>query len=1432
MAAAWKTVRVFISSTFRDMHAERDWLVKRVFPALRERLQQYRIHLVDIDLRWGITEEEAQHDRVLDLCLHEIDECRPFFVGILGERYGWVPGSFSEEAASKYGWVQYQTGKSVTELEIVYGVLRDPKMHGHGIFFFRDPTFIADLPDAKRDDFRAEDEESTRKLAALKQAIRDAGLPCPPLENYPCRYAGLRINCRLVSNELTGHPDWEALRKVAEDGIVDPEEYGRLSEYQRELAHRFGVVHLTALEEFGRQVSEQLWRAIQDEHHLPETPPVVSLAETDPLAEEADYHEQFMESRLRVYVGRQEIHDQLTAFADGEATCPCLVTGPSGCGKSAVLARFARSYAENYADVLVIPHFVGASPGSTDLRQMLRRFCLILQQRFGPVDEVPQDVPGLVSHFRQVLDSVPENARVVLLIDALNQLDEAGNAHSLYWLPWKLPPQVKLLLSCIDESIWYTPGAEPSGTRSVPDTMDEAVLKALTPRPLERLEVHPLTGEERLEIVSRVPSMSAKKLDPKQIGLLLGNPATQTPLFLLVAMEELRGFGLYEHVNSRIAAFPREGGDPVGTLFGQVIERLQGEFDPEVVCAVLALIACSRIGISQREMLEMIEGIGVEESTTDLFPVLRQIRPYLQYRGELLDYFHRGLYRAVENIHLSDRSRRQAWHNHLAVYFRKKADPGSDAPWQSGHSRGLSELPYQLSSAGEDDQLHEILRSVPYLHERCRLTGVYELIEDFFAFAPQQSGTPRQCAAYETLLRRHAHRLSRFPDLLFSLVYHEGFPIARDQALDLLRHRQWKRPWLRFEKMSVSRAGQPSEETGLEVEIVSKVDFEYAGLSCVARDVSVAYVMVGLGRLAVVDLHRGRRLFVEIPVRKRRILRMVCSPDGHFLAIAYDDGRGEILTAAIDLRTQRLTHSHQADFLYLLPRHEAPVLACIENRVWYQNSSGQIAWLSLGAEESQCGVLQTPVVEPGCELSGLAALGNRLVMTLRKGGEGIVIVSQPDEGTWIHSHGHRDVTALCPFGVDHIALACSNAKTAIYRISRAVEETASFSTGETTLAMAASGGVLVGVTEMGSVWSSEVLASPPSPRLAPTSRAFLQPVSLQAGPDGSFILSGATGVTTFRLGTSAVTSAYQLYDVFPMPAVDDVLLIRQQEGTAWLVRLGHPDPVPLTGEQDVLWSVAYDRKSRRFLACTFGGRALMVDVEQMKRDEAFSLPAQCRCTADLHGGFWLFAPPSELCYLDFSGRYVKRAELPLEIAGPVQVHCWNEEHPILSVKAACRVESKTGTDVLHTLCFYRIIRRMWGCPALEKIAVWSIPSEYGEPESWCYLPALEQFLVKLGSHFHLASARDLGTGREQVFFVPEMLESCYRATAGPNASSVFFLGTAGNLYLLDAAARKVKTAYSGTASVTQMSACADHGLLYVVVNRIQLGSCRFEKGGE
>ncbi len=87
---AGQTIRVFVSSTFRDMHAERDALNRAVFPELRRRCQTRAAEFVGLDLRWGVTEDEIQRDGTLAICLHEIAKCRPFFVCLLGDRFGSV----------------------------------------------------------------------------------------------------------------------------------------------------------------------------------------------------------------------------------------------------------------------------------------------------------------------------------------------------------------------------------------------------------------------------------------------------------------------------------------------------------------------------------------------------------------------------------------------------------------------------------------------------------------------------------------------------------------------------------------------------------------------------------------------------------------------------------------------------------------------------------------------------------------------------------------------------------------------------------------------------------------------------------------------------------------------------------------------------------------------------------------------------------------------------------------------------------------------------------------------------------------------------------------------------------------------------------------------------------------------------------------------
>ena len=102
--ARGKNFRVFVSSTFSDLKAERDALQKEVFPRLRDLCTQHGARFQAIDLRWGVGAEAALDQQTMNICLGEIDRCqkvtpRPNFIVLLGHRYGWCPLPPQIEAA-------------------------------------------------------------------------------------------------------------------------------------------------------------------------------------------------------------------------------------------------------------------------------------------------------------------------------------------------------------------------------------------------------------------------------------------------------------------------------------------------------------------------------------------------------------------------------------------------------------------------------------------------------------------------------------------------------------------------------------------------------------------------------------------------------------------------------------------------------------------------------------------------------------------------------------------------------------------------------------------------------------------------------------------------------------------------------------------------------------------------------------------------------------------------------------------------------------------------------------------------------------------------------------------------------------------------------------------------------------------------------------
>lgn len=136
-----RQIRIFISSTFQDMQGERDYMMKRTFPKLKQYAEQRDVMLTELDLRWGITEEESKSGKVVDICLREIENSIPFFIGIIGDRYGWIPepGDLNRDVVERFPSVNNYLDRhlSVTEMEMQFGVLERPE-DMHAFFFIKE----------------------------------------------------------------------------------------------------------------------------------------------------------------------------------------------------------------------------------------------------------------------------------------------------------------------------------------------------------------------------------------------------------------------------------------------------------------------------------------------------------------------------------------------------------------------------------------------------------------------------------------------------------------------------------------------------------------------------------------------------------------------------------------------------------------------------------------------------------------------------------------------------------------------------------------------------------------------------------------------------------------------------------------------------------------------------------------------------------------------------------------------------------------------------------------------------------------------------------------------------------------------------------------------------------------------------------------------
>jgi hypothetical protein len=383
-----------------------------VLPALEERLRERKCRLEPIDLRIGVEtraaeSEQKREERILKVCLDEIDRNRPFLLVLLGDRYGWVPDA--ERLQTEVGQAGFETetaGRSVTSLEIEYGLmLKSPEQRRRSILLLRKP-----LPYA----------EMGVKAAVYSEAwgeSADAAKRVQKLDEF---------KLRLTSDPLLApHLHWYSLGWDPEAGCP------------------------TGLEEWGKTVLAAFWEQLDEE-----TAAFARVPDPTWQQQERFVLEEFTERLYRSFAGREALVDEAVEFvlsptADSAAQAWCM-TGESGAGKSAFFSRIYELLLQQKG-LILLAEAGGISPRAGRLHWTLRRWTGELAAAIGVEADLPDNLLGheLEARFAEMLGYAASKRRIILMADALNQFERTDRMISLSWLPDPLPLNVRFLATAI-----------------------------------------------------------------------------------------------------------------------------------------------------------------------------------------------------------------------------------------------------------------------------------------------------------------------------------------------------------------------------------------------------------------------------------------------------------------------------------------------------------------------------------------------------------------------------------------------------------------------------------------------------------------------------------------------------------------------------------------------------------------------------------------------------------------------------------------------------------------------------------------------------------------------------------------------------------------------------------------------------------------------
>jgi hypothetical protein len=783
-----KTFRLFLSSTFNDLRAERDKLQAEVFPRLRKYCEEKGFSFQAIDLRWGVSSEAGNDQKTMQICIDEVKRCKnalnPHFAIMLGERYGWIPLPATVEAKEfelvkqeilkefsnnndVIEYINFWYKKDENAIPNVYKLQPkiDPK-HQEWEYWLKVETALRDafsfvvnnnLKDKLNDNQKFKYIKSATEQEIIEGLFENQDIAKDNIYFYNRNFENIDdINSKEF--ELLEKKDKEYNKKDSTYSITIKHfsDFKNFSEnvldekirpYHEELINKINsTLPKDNIKTYDLKLDVNLERTQDsvtntylnqfandfEETIMKSIKSEIEAFESVEISQrELDEQKSFMKQKSEIFVGREDIIKNIESYIDSKEKYPLVIYAPSGAGKSALMAKLVDNQIKK----------------EVKKQKVIYRFVGISQLSVRPIDLLGSIYNQLVStsKIQDLVDEFIEEKDI--------KIDDNISVHNLSkllkYILSNYPKKSSLVLFVdsldqfvIKDELKWLPSILPKNVKIILSTLPLYNGIDYLPRLQEKfknsnnfLELELFRQDEAKDVIDQTVAKYNRTLNDEQRQKILDSFTNGNILHLKILIEESLEWNSYDVINEE---YPQKLEDLIQRLFINLYDKSHHSLP--LIKHSFSYIACSKYGLSEAELFDILSAQkDIMDNVSNQFyprPLRLPTAVWARLFTQVSHYLATKENNGIEKIMFFHRKfnegayellgSKEIAHKNLADFFEDVYKNNKEAI-----KTAVLELPYQLINSNQHQKAVDYMIDFDFIMKKLSFDKIDELLEDY-----------------------------------------------------------------------------------------------------------------------------------------------------------------------------------------------------------------------------------------------------------------------------------------------------------------------------------------------------------------------------------------------------------------------------------------------------------------------------------------------------------------------------------------------------------------------------------------------------------------------------------------------------------------------------------------------------------------------------